>query len=999
VRIPTDDRPRRRLGVRGWAIAAVVLLFILLASLRGFARFFTDYLWFKEVGFTGTWRGLIGAKAIPALVFTVTFFVIMLANLVIADRLAPRYRSMGPEDEMIERYRQAVAPFAGRIRAGIALFFALIAGAGVSSRWQEWVLFRNRVDFGVKDPQFHRDIGFYVFELPFIRFALEWTFVSLLVVLVVVAVFHYVNGGIRIQSPFQRVTPQVKAHLSVILAVMALVKTAQYWFDRFELNYSTRGTIDGASYTDVHAQLPALRFLLIISVFAAVLFIVNIWQRGWVLPVIAVGLWGLISIIIGTIYPAYIQRFQVKPNEFAREEPYIARNIKATRAAFGLQDVQVRTFRYEEPAPTDAVRTIDANQATLSNVRLWDPEQMIPSLKQLQTFRPFYDFVDVDIDRYQIGGESVPTLLSLRELNPSRLPSSTWINSHLVYTHGYGAVAAKANDVQAPNNTPDFLLSDLPPKGRITMRQPSVYYGENVGGYVIARSKQGELRPAEAEKDTRTHYTGSGGVPMSGALRRFAFFLRFNDVNMLFSSQITSESRAMYYRDIRERVEKAAPFLQYDSDPYPVILGNQVLWVLDGYTTTTRYPYSQALSPEGLPGSSGLNRNFNYVRNSVKVTVDAYTGKIHFYVIDPRDPLVRAWRKAFPDLFDRAEAMPAGLEEHFRYPQDLFKAQTEHYTIYHMTDPQVFYNKEDIWDVAPSPGSSGEPAAPADTGTTATTRGGSNGGRNETLRAVGEPSEPIYQVLEPPGERSGQQFVEMRPFVPRSTHNQLSAFMMAKSDPGHYGDLVVYLTPTLREAPSPTKVANQIEQDTFISQQFSLLDQRGSQVIRGQVQLIPVGNTIVYARPIYVLANNTNAFPRFRFLAVSYGDRSVLAADIRDGLDQIFRGRAPRVEFESGVGQSNRGGSQGTTTTTTTTTVPSGNLGDDVRTLLNRAAAALDQAQAALEAGDLGQYQAKVEEARRYVARANEVEGAGTAPTTVPPVTTSTTTTTAPREI
>src|SRR6266568_169480 len=370
MRVPTAQGRRRGFRVRGWIIAGVILLVILLFSLRGLAGFYTDFLWFDSVGQGGTWRELLSAKVVPALVFTVVFFVIMLTSLLIADRLAPKYRSMGPEDELVERYQNFVSDYQGRIRIGVALFFALIAGVGVSAQWKQWVLFTNRVDFGVKDPQFHKDLGFYVFQLPFLKFIAEWLFAGLVIVLIVTAVEHYLNGGIRFQSPFQRVTPQVKAHLSVILAVMALVKTAQYYLGRYELDFSSRGVVNGAGYTDVKAQLPALNLLVFISIVAAALFLWNIRRRGWVLPIIAVGLWGFVSIVVGTIYPAMVQQFRVKPNEFAKERPYIARNIQATRDAYRLGGVDVKNFAYTEDLPPDVVQ---ANQTTVDNARLWDP--------------------------------------------------------------------------------------------------------------------------------------------------------------------------------------------------------------------------------------------------------------------------------------------------------------------------------------------------------------------------------------------------------------------------------------------------------------------------------------------------------------------------------------------------------------------------------------------------------------------------------------------------
>src|SRR6266508_6468286 len=395
--VPTiEPRRRSRFRVRGWLIAGAVAVIVLLFSLRGLAGFYTDYLWLDSIGQGDTWRKLLSARVVHAFVFTVVFFAIMLANLLIADRLAPKYRSMGPEDELVERYQQAIAPYTGRIRIGVALFFALVAGVGVSSQWRQWVLFTNRVDFGVKDPQFHKDIGFYVFQLPFLRFVADWLFAGLVIVLLVTAVAHYLNGGIRFQSPFQRVTPQVKAHISVILASMALVKTVQYYLAQFELNFSSRGVVEGASYTDVKAQLPALRLLMFISVAAAALFIWNIWRRGWILPIIAVGLWGFVSVVIGTIYPAGVQRFSVGPNEFQSEEPYIGRNINATRTAFDLSDVKTTDFEFQESIDP---AVINENRPTIDNARLWDPNVVQATYQTLQGFQTFYKIDDVDVDR------------------------------------------------------------------------------------------------------------------------------------------------------------------------------------------------------------------------------------------------------------------------------------------------------------------------------------------------------------------------------------------------------------------------------------------------------------------------------------------------------------------------------------------------------------------------------------------------------------------------
>lgn len=996
MRVPPNDAPRRPLGIRAWLIGVAIALVILLTSLRGLALFYTDFLWFDTVGFSHTWRGLLAARVVPALVFTAVFFVILLVNLVIADRVAPRRRPMGPEDEIVEHYRSYVAPFAGRVRVAIALFFAFVFGLPVASRWQDWILFRNAVDFGVKDPQFHRDVGFYVFRLPFLQLVAGWLFAALVAVFVVTTIAHYVNGGIRLRSPFQLVTPQVKAHLSVILAAMAFTRTAQYWLARFELAFSTRGAVDGASYTDVKAQLPALNFLMVISIAAAALFIVNIWRRGWVLPVIAVGLWAFISLVVGTIYPAYIQRFQVEPNEFARERPYIERNIEATRAAFRLDDdnVEVRSFDYEENV--DA-KVLSDYEETFENARLWDPSQLVQTFRALQELRSYYAFVDVDIDRYRVGDKSVPALIAARELNEGGLPSRTWTNQNLVYTHGYGAAAATANGVT--QQAPQFLLSDIPPRGQLKLGQPGVYFGENLGGFAVVDTNVEEFQPVnrsgEAAEEGTTRYAGSGGVPVSNVLRKAALALRFGSWNLFVSGQLNSDSRVIYVRDVRERVQKAAPFLRYDADPYPVVLDGRILWIVDAYTVTDRYPYSQRIDPSDLPARSGLDTQLNYVRNSVKVTVDAYDGTIHYYVVDESDPMARAYRKAFPELFSDDSELPEGLREHFRYPEDLFRVQTDHYATYHMTDPQAFYKRSDLWAVAPSAGITAD-EAPVVTaaGTTTTVSRGNNGGRADTLQAEGDKIEPLYLMQRLPGDDHAE-FVLTRPYVPINRVNQLRSFVAGRSDPGEqYGRLVVYVTPDNSDAPSPIQAATQIDADPKISEQFTLLDRRGSRVLRGNVQLLPIGDTILYLRPVYVEGRSgSSAFPRFKFVAVTYGERSVLAESVGAALQQLFGDQTP-ASLRPTEGQAPSGAPS--------EQPPSEAVPGDVATLLERAESEFTAAARALADQDWATYGEHISRAEALVGQARAaleassgaggVGGSPTTSTTTPPAPAPTTT-------
>lgn len=899
-RLPTPSRRMRVILIS----VGVALLFLLL-SLRGIARVWTDYLWFDSLGYSSVWNDLLWARLVPAAVFTLVFFVLLLVNLIIADRVAPMFIPSGPEEEIVQRYREVIGPYAGRLRVGVAAVFALIAGGGVAAHWQDWILFRNRVDFGIKDPQFDTDVGFYVFQLPFMKFMVEWTFAALVIVFLVVAVAHYLNGGIRVRSPFEKVTPAVKVHLSVLLAAIAIVRAAGNYLERYELNFSTRGAVHGAGYTDVQAQLPALYMLILISGVAAVLFIVNIWRRGWVLPVLGVGLYFFVSLVIGRIYPAVIQQFQVEPNELSREAPYIARNIEATRAAFALDEVDVERFPYQENLSADVIQQ---NEGTLSNVRLWDPQFLKDTYDQLQRIRNFYDFPDVDVDRYVIDGKVVQTLVSAREIKLDELSSGTWVNRHLVFTHGYGAVVSPANAV-TEDGEPSFLVKDIPPESDvIDVQRPEIYFGEDTDEYAIVRTREREFDfpREEGGGEVTTRYEGDGGVAVGGFLRRAAFGLRFADFRFFVSSELTGESRVLFERDVRERVEKAAPFLRFDADPYPVIIDGRTQWIVDAYTTTQRYPYSQALVPGRLEASSGLHARFNYVRNSVKAVVDAYDGTMTFYVIDEEDPLILAYQKAFPRLFTDKSEMPDELEGHLRYPEDLFRVQTDHFTSYHMTDAREFYNRSDLWSIATDPGSGAAV-------TTQTTRSASQtvetAGGAPTSQQRENRMDPYYLMMRLPGDES-EGFVLMQPFTPPSREQgrdlgNLLAFMTAKSDPGQYGELQAFVMPRGEQVFGPAQVNAEIKGEPAISRQITLLSQQGSRVIQGSLQLIPMGDSILYIRALYVQAEGNTQFPQLRFITAFYAGRSVLDPTLAGALGQLFEGlpAAEPVEGEPAEGE------------------------------------------------------------------------------------------------
>jgi uncharacterized membrane protein (UPF0182 family) len=713
-----------------------------------------------------------------------------------------------------------------------------------------------------------------------------------------------------------------------------------------------------------------------------------------VFPIIAVGLWGFISIVVGTIYPAIIQRFVVQPNEFAREQTYIERNIQATRTAFGLDKVTVKDFPYNTAL---TAREAADNKETLDNARLWDPDPLTQVLQSTEEFQSYYQFLDVDVDRYDVNGTKTQTLTGVRELDSTQLPSNTWTNRHLVYTHGFAVDTAQGNATDG--DQPQYLINDIPPsiaEGAPDVKQPDVYFGEKLSGYSVVKSKVSE-QEANGESDTAsTEYEGDGGVPLSSLSRRLAFALRFGDFNLIWSGQVTPQSRILYLRDIRERVQSAAPFLQWDADPYAVVLGGRVIWVLDGYTTTNRYPYSQSINPTVPPGS-GLNVDMNYVRNSVKATVDAYDGTIHYYVVDPSDPIIKTYRKAFPDLFADVKDMPEGLQDHWRYPVDIFDAQTEQYTQYHMTDPQQFFQKSTLWDIAPSPGTSDATSA-----STVPSANGQNGGRNSTLSSSGNPIDPLYLMMQAP-DGKGQEFVLQRPFVPRRKANQLSAFLFAGNDGQNYGKLTLYEVPDNSAAPSPVRASSLIEADPNISKTFSLLDQRGSQVVGGAAPRIPVGDTIFYVRPIYIEGSPTGSqskpLPRWNYVAVTYGENAVLDRTVSSAVKNLIDGTIPAVEREALNGNVSGPGETPTTTPTTPNTTPTTTPDTTppnatVAELLTAAQQASDDANAALKIGDLSQWAEDIQRMQAYVNAANRAlqsEGSGPTTTTTPTGSTSTT--------
>ena len=1004
MRTPSD-MPRRlpHTTRRSRIIAAVVVVVLvaLIASLSGIARFWTDYLWFQSVGFTSVFRGVLVTKVLLALVFVAIFFVVMWANLIIADRHAPIDAAPGQADELVARYRDVVMPHGRPLRVVTALVFALLAGIGANREWNNWDLLRYHVSFGVKDPQFHKDVGFYVFELPFIKFLIGWTFEALAIVLVVTAVAHYLNGGIHFQGTERRVTAAVKTHLSVLFGLLALVKAVDYYFQRLELVLSRDHVVNGATATNVHADLPARTLLIAIAVIAAALFLFNIRQRGWTLPIAAIALWVLVYVLVGAAYPALYQALRVSPSELTKESSYIQRNIEATRAAYGLD--KVKTDKGYQYTPTIAQTAIQggspqqqANQQTIANVRLLDPSSvnLKNTFDKYQAQRAYYEFNDLDLDRYLLdptnsgNPQLTATVASVRELNSSASVLSGFVNKRLEYTHGYGAVIApiSQNGVN-PDGTPNFTLSDLPPTGQpsLSPKGSQVYYGigSDTGGYVIAASRTPELDyESKNNVQVTTRYQGDGGVKAGSIIRRAAFALRFRDGNFILSGQISPSSRVMFIRNINDRVRKAAPFLKYDADPYAVVLNGNVYWVVDGYTTTDNYPYSQNANTDRVAGASGLSSTFNYVRNSVKVVVSAYDGSMHFFVTNSHDPIITVYEHAFPDLFtpiSKADTIIPGIVDHFRYPEDIFRIQTNMVGRYHLTNATDFYTQAQAWAVSPDPGS-GQLNQSSQIGQSVL----------GTSSQFGPPPvarlQPQYILAHLPG-RTQQSFMLVTPFVPYSSSTErqnLTAFITASSDPGDYGTLRLFVTPAGQNVDGPALISNAIRSNVSISTELSFLNQNGSTVELGEVAIVPIDKTLLYVQPVYV-ESSSNQVPTLKDVIVVYNQTAYHSANasLDNALCQVANpdGSQPFSSYCNTTAANAKplvtppSTGTGGNPSSPTTTVPGG--GTTVASLIAQAQASLNAANTALKNGDLAGYQSDVNQALSYLNQAAALQKPG----------------------
>ena len=933
VRIPT---PQRR-----WPVYLIGTLVVLAVLFTVMSTFYVDLLWFREVGLASVFWTELRTKVALGTVFAMLFFALLYVNLLVSRRLAPPpVRFLTPEQEAVERIRMAVEPFLGWLLPLGALALALLVGIGVSRQWQVFLLWRNSsgINFGDLDPQFDRDPGFYVFTLPWMKFLQGWLFSSLVGVTFLTAIAHFFWGGIRPQARTwgDRVLPATRAHLSVLLGLIMLSKAWGYYLGRYDLLTSRRGVVQGASYTDVNAQLPALNFLIIAAVICAALFFANIVRQRWALPIIAVIVLAAVSVLLGTAYPAFVQRFRVAPQEFQREEQYINHNLEATRRAFGIDDVGSPSVSTYEP--TVAASDLEPNRTTIENIRLWRPEVLEQNFQSLQRFRSYYEFRDVDVDRYELDGEQRVLMLAGREVSQAGIDGQTWQNEHLVYTHGYGAVAAKVNTANS-EGAPVLVLADVPtrPIGDAPqLDQPRIYYGEGDqtdAQFVIVGSKTDELDYEGAEESYA--YDGSGGIQITNVMQRALFAWRYRDVNLLISGQITPESSIMIYRDLASRVPKPVPFLSFDRDPYLAIVDGQLTWILDAYTTTNEYPYSESINLQDATEDPLVPSELvNYMRNSVKVTVDAYDGTMTYFA-DFDDPIIQVWASVYPDLFEDMAEAPEALRAHFRYPENLFQVQAMQYSTYHVTDAEVFYQNQDRWEIA------------ADPTQQALTTGTTPPSSLETAPRL----HPYYLLMRAPGEDT-EQFQLVLPFVPEGRQNMV-AWLAASSDPANYGRLLS-LELASENVPGPSIVFSRINQDQQFSQERTLLGQGGSAVIFGDLLVIPIESSFLYVQPVYVKANQSSAPPELKRVVVVNGDTVAVGDTLEEALEGAVEGET------AGPGG---GGPDG------------GGVDRTVAELLAEAADHFEAADAALAAGDLATYQAENEAAEELLLEALGLSG------------------------
>ncbi|MDX6232924.1 MAG: uncharacterized protein QOH68_1924 [Nocardioidaceae bacterium] len=937
--------PRRGPDRRQRVLVPTLITLALLLFLGSiFTSVWTDRLWFKSVGYSDVFRSVLFTRVALFVVLGLIFGLFVIGNLYVAYRTRPDAAPMRRDDPAY-RYRLALTPLLRPLAIGFGLVLTGFAGSVAAAHWDTYKMWRNSSPFGTKDPQFHKDASFYVFEYPWWRFLASYSFALIVITVLAVLFLNYVYGGIRIAGRGPKLTRAAQVHLSVLVGIGVLLKAVSYYLDRFGLMISSGKLIDGPGYTAVHARIPSKNILIGVAIICALLFFAAIFIRSWALPAIGLGLLALTSILIGAIWPAVMQGFQVKPSEPDKEAPYIARNIEATREAYGVKDVQPQSYSAKTTlTPAELASSAESRVST----RLLDPTLISDAFEQLQQVRGYYAVpTTLDVDRYKLGDDQQPqdVIIAARELKLAGLQQGqrNWTNDHTVYTHGYGIVAARGNE-RGPNGEPVFVAKDIPQTGELkTTTPPRIYFGEQSPSYsIVGRPKGatpievdtprggGSSNKATKANATQSTYDGKGGVPIGNAFNKVLYAFKFAEPNIFLSNRVNSESKILYDREPRDRVKKVAPWLTVDGDSYPAVVNGRVVWIVDGYTTSNSYPYSEHRSLREATADTLTSSNsqtalptdqVNYMRNSVKAVVDAYDGTVKLYQWDTKDPVLKTWMKVFPDVVEPKSKISNGLLEHLRYPVDLFKVQRDVLQRYHVTDAQAFYNDDQRWKVPEDP----------------TARAGSN-----ALQP------PYYLSTARPGEDTPK-FSVTSVYLPNSRQN-LAAFVSVNSeatDTENYGKMQILQLSSGSQIDGPSQIANKLQTDNGVTQALLPFKQAGTDIQYGNLLTVPVGGGLLYVQPVYIKRQAAEGtYPVLQYVLASFG------TDVGFGqnLDEALR---VALGLEEGSAPTR----PGDTPTTPGDESPGSKTAS---ALLDDATSLYDDAQKALKAGDLATYQTKI---------------------------------------
>ncbi|MEZ5112679.1 MAG: UPF0182 family protein [Nocardioidaceae bacterium] len=961
---PGPELPPRR-GPRPVLITVVVMA-LLLFGFSVFVGIWTEKLWFSSIGYTSVFSKLLLTRIGLFVVFGLLMAAIVVTNVAIAYRFRPVFRPATPEQMSLATYRAVIEPVRWWLLLGLGLMLAGFAGVSAASRWRVYLMWINGESYGKKDPYFGKDIGFYVFSLPWLHFLVEFLTAALIISLMAAALMHYVYGGIRLQSATGKFSGAAQAQISVLFGLLLLVKAASYYLGRFDLTSASGGLITGMTYTRDHALLPARNILLFIAIICAVIFFVNVFRRTWLLPTVSVALFLVTSILIGLIWPAVMQRFIVKPDEPDKEAPYIAKNIAATRAAFDLENSTVTDYA---ATTTLSQRQLNTDASSLPGIRLVDPQLVSQTFDQLQQVRSYYTMPDVlDVDRYQINGQERDIVLGVREMSVDGLPESQrkWANLHTVYTHGYGVVAAFGNQQTADgaptlnDGEPVWAEEDLPPVGSITDSQApegsrgQVYFGEDSPNYsIVGKAKGGRdveldlpMGGTENDGDPRmTTYTGKDGVPVGNLFNKLIYAMKFSDSNIILSDRVHANSKIIYDRSPRERVQKVAPWLTVDSDALPAVVDHRIVWILDGYTMTDKYPNAEKKSFADMTSDAVSPRNtyatlptdqINSMRNAVKAVVDAYDGTVKLYAWDDKDPILKAWMSAFPGVVKPKSEIPANILSHMRYPEDMYKVQRDMLASYHVTDPKTFFQGNDRWDVPNDPSVDTRKQAPY---------------RLTVMPKTGE--DPVFSLTST--------------YVP-SKRNNLAAFMSVganAADPKTYGKFNILRLPDNTQVPGPGQIANQFQRDDQVAQQLLAFKRADVKALYGNLLTLPVGGGLLYVQPLYTTRDTGSGnYPGLAFVLVSFGRQVGIGSTLGEALNDVLArsGEPPQTATPSEDEPATDKPSAGDTTPTPTEPLPKAAL-----KLLQQADAKFAEADKALQAGDLAGYQKANDEAKALI--------------------------------